>query len=379
MDTESKHGYAVRLILRFFRRGITPAGIICIAVGLLGCVAIYNATFHLEHPFKYAVRQLIWLLPAFLVLLAATAMTARQHRSIGLWLSAVLYISLWLVLLFGIQVNGMRGWFSWNGIFLQPGELGKPAFALLLAALIVTLREKYTVAPIVEFLICLGFLVGWVLPIALQPDFGTVLVYIFAFAATYICLGGKARYLGAATLGGVPLAALSIRLHPYLAQRILGFLRPAEYADSAAWHIRQFQLTLASGGMLGRSWGHGVWTQNYLPLGYSDSMFATIGEAIGLLGLLPFVVLLLAYVLYVYRNVQHTSDGFRAGVMFCAVFLLAGQAFLHLSVNLGIFPPTGLTLPLISYGGSSLVSTLALVGIVESMTRRPAKRFPERD
>ncbi|MFO7821421.1 MAG: FtsW/RodA/SpoVE family cell cycle protein [Lentisphaeria bacterium] len=355
-------------IFNFLRRGITPAGILCIMLGILGCVAIYNATFHLPHPFKYVTKQLIWLGPAFLVLITTSATPPRVHKSWGLYISGFLYLTLWAVLVLGVRVNGMRGWFAWHGIFMQPSELGKPAFVLLLAVLIAKLRQQqFTLLH--EFLGCLAFLGAWVLPIALQPDFGTLMVYIFAFAATYVCTGGRIRYLMAGAVGALPLIGLSIMIKPYIFDRICAFLHPSDHLNDAAWHIRQFQVTLASGGLFGRSWGGGVWTQNYLPFGYSDSVFATVGEAIGFVGLMPFIVFILAYVLYAYRRIQHTTGEVRILVIYGAVFMLTGQAFFHLSVNLGIFPPTGLPLPLISYGGSSLVATLALVGLVESMSR----------
>ena len=359
---------ALMRTVNFLRRGITPAGLLCIMTGLLGCVAVYNATFHLAHPFRYVTRQFVWLFPAFLTLIITAGASAARHKSIGVVVAVGLYAALWGVLVLGVRVNGMRGWFAWHGIFVQPSELGKPAFVLLLAGLITSLRQRnYDIKR--EFLVLLAFLAAWVLPISLQPDFGTMLVYIFAFAATYICAGGRVRYLAGAGAAALPFGFISFWLNPYLTDRFLAFLRPAEYAHSAAWHIQQFQLTLASGGLFGRSWGEGVQTQNYLPLGYSDSVFATLGEAIGFLGVLPFIVLILAYVLYVYRAIQRAADGLHATVMLGAVFILVGQAFLHLSVNLGIFPPTGLPLPLISYGGSSLVATLALIGLVESMSR----------
>ena len=121
--------------------------------------------------------------------------------------------------------------------------------------------------------------------------------------------------------------------------------------------------------MLGQSWGKGVWSQTYLPLGYSDSIFATLGESIGFVGLVPFVALVVGWAVYGYRKVKRCHCVFSVAVLLGLVGYLCIQSFVHLSVNLGLIPPTGITLPLISYGGSSLLSTAIAIGIVESLVR----------
>jgi len=350
---------------------MTPAACVAVVVSLFGCLAIYSATYHLDRPFEFVGRQMIWLVLAVPTLFAVSAADRRTVRRALPWLAAAAYAALLLVLRFGIRVNGMRGWFAWGGVFVQPSELAKPVFVLCLAAVLAR-AEREGWRPLTRCLAALAVLAVWTAPIAVEPDFGTCLVYAVTFLAVYGCIGGHWPYLAAsAAVGAVVAAGLAWKV-PYVAARLAGFWRPQEYAETSGWHILQFQRTLASGGWLGHWWGKALWSQTYLPLGYSDSIFATIGESVGFLGLLPFVGVILLWVYYGYRRVRRCTDVFPAAAILGMAAFLGGQAFIHLSVNLGLMPPTGITLPLISYGGSSLMSTVLAIGLVEALSRPPA-------
>ena len=357
------------------RFSLTPAGVVCLCLGAWGCLAIYNATFHLASAFHFVGRQVVWLVPGTIALLITSGQGPEAYRRGAPVIGGITYALLWLVLLFGIRVNGMRGWFAWHGIFLQPSELAKPAFVLALALLFERTRAhagSWTrgYAPL------LALVVVWVAPIVLQPDFGAVLVYVFTFAAMYWGAGGRTKHLAISGLAAVPLVILALQQNPYVQRRVLAFFRPEAYAHTSGWHILQFQRTLASGGLTGRSWGHGLWSQAYLPLGYSDSIFASTAEAIGFLGVVPIVLAILAWVVYGVCRARLATGVFTRAVVIGMVAMLAGQAFIHLSVTLGLLPPTGVTLPLVSYGGSSLLSSLAGVGIVEGVFRAPHEFSP---
>lgn len=349
---------------------ITPVGAICLGVSLWGCLAVYNATFHLQPGYWFVGRQLLWVALGAVVLWVASGLNVAAHRRGALAAAGVVYAGLWLVLIFGIRINGMRGWFAWHGIFLQPSELGKPLYVLCLAAAI-TATHAYRRQWWRGYVPVLAVFIVWALPIALQPDFGTLAIYGLTFALLYWCMGGRGLHLALTALAALPLGALILQRHPYLAKRFLAFVDPAADAQGAGWHLIQFQRSLASGGWLGRSWGRGFWSQAYLPLGHSDSIFASTAEAVGFLGVLPIILACLAWAAYGYVRVRKAPHAFAAAVIWGMVILLTGQALIHLSVNLGLLPPTGITLPLISYGGSSLLATLTAVGIVEGLNGRP--------
>lgn len=361
---------------RCLSRAFTPVGLVCIGVALFGCIAVYNATFHLEDPFTFIARQSAWLIIAAICLAAATAAPFNTHRKLIPAYSILAYVPLILVLFFGLRVHGMRGWFSVGGVFYQPGEMAKPAFVLCLAWILDVTKWRRREF-LRGFLPALGILLAWTLPILLQPDFGAVLIYGATFLVVCSCAGVRPFHLFICVALMVPVAVWMCSSHPYVLERFAGFLQTGRYADSHAWHIVQFRRCLASGGLFGKWWGHGVWSRTYLPLGYSDSIFATLGEAIGFVGLVPFVGLVVAWAFYGYAKVRRCTSVFAVSTLVGLVGYLCIQAFVHLSVNLALMPPTGITLPLISYGGSSLVSSAIAIGIVESLVRDGGGQAPE--
>ena len=353
------------------RLAVTPVGVICIALSLWGCLAIYNATYHLSPSYRFAGRQFVWLLIGAAALVAASGLDRRFYRRHILFIAAAAYLPLWLVLAYGIRINGMRGWFAYRGVFLQPSELAKPVFVLCLALVLHCTRE-HRGEWLRGYLPAVLLFVLWCIPIALEPDFGALLVYGLAFAGVYWCMDGRLTHLALSGLAAVPVFVLVLQRHRYVLARFAAFLNPEAHAQQAGWHLIQCRRALACGGLAGRSWGHGGWSQAYLPLGYSDSIFASVAEAVGFVGVLPIILCIFAWGVYGHAEVRKADDGFVQAVILGMVIMLAGQAFIHLSVNLGLVPPTGVTLPLISYGGSSLLATLAAVGIVESFARPEA-------
>ena len=354
--------------LRWLLAGLTPAGVVAIFLALWGCLAIYNATFHLEHPLAFVLRQIIWLVLGLVGLALLSRTGATTVRRALPWVTAAAYAALWLVLHFGVRVNGMQGWFAWGNVFMQPAELAKPVYILSLAWVLERTqawRHEFWRG----FAPALACLIAWLLPLACEPDFGTALVYALTFAALYWTLGGRVRDLLLLAVGALPLIAAVLWWKPYVWHRFAGFFFPDRYAASFGWHVTQFQNTIANGGLTGQSWGKGVWSQTFLPLGYSDSVFATLAESIGFLGVLPLLLLLLAWVWHGCRAARRFPDVFRAATVLGMVTLLAVQSLIHLSVNLGLMPPTGITLPFISYGGSSLLSAFLMLGLAEGFCR----------
>ena len=346
---------------------ITPAGFACLCLSFWGCLAIYNATYHLSPTYWFVGRQMLWIGIGTLALVVASGRPTLFYRRLLPFSVTWAYLALWLVLVYGIQINGMRGWFAWRGVFVQPSELAKPVFVLSLAYVMDRTRARRG-DWLRGYLPVLAVFILWLVPIVLQPDFGSALVYGFTFAALYWCMGGRFTHLALSGLAAAPFALFVVRRHPYVGARLSAFLDPQAHAQTTGWHILQFQRALASGGFFGRSWGNGLWSRAYLPLGYSDSIFANTAEAVGFVGVLPIILLILGWVIYGTYRASTRKDGFVRAAILGLVVMLAGQAFIHLSVNLGLLPPTGITLPLISYGGSSLVATLVSVGIVEALS-----------
>ncbi len=340
-------------------------------LALLGCLAVYNATFFLAAPYHFVTRQAAWLGVAVVGFVLAAGVPVAWYRRWAPWLAAGAWALLAAVLRWGTEVNGMTGWFSYRGIFFQPSEFGKPVFVLAVVWGLERFQMRRGGLDWRAFLAMLGGFAVWIGPIGLEPDFGAVLVYALAFGILLWNAGARLEHcllLGA--LGLVGTVAVLAR-EPYVFKRFHIFFLPGP--GSPAWQVQQFQYALASGGWLGRWWGHGLWTRAYLPLGYSDSIFAAVGEAVGLVGVIPLVLLIPAWVAYGFRLCLRAGAGFGGAAAFGLCVLTGVQALVHLAVNTGLIPPTGVTLPLISYGGSSLVATFVSLGIVERV-RREARR-----
>ncbi len=353
--------------------GITPVTVVGVLLGLGGCLAILNATAHEARPFAFAGRQVLWLAAAMCGMVLAAALPAGFYRRAVIGVALAAYLPLWGVLYFGVRVNGMHGWFSWDSLFVQPSEIAKPVFVLALAY-VLQVTENRRREFLRGFLPVLVLLALWAVPLALEPDFGAVLVYGLTCAAVVWGAGGRLLHIGLSAVAAVPLAAGVLVWKPYVLQRVQGFLQTERYADSLGWHIVQFERTVVSGGVLGQSLGRGPWTQLFLPLGYSDSVFATLAEAIGFCGVVPLILLIVVWGVYGFRRVRAAPDTFTASAILGLVTMLMIQSLVHLSVNVGLLPPTGITFPLISYGGSSLVASLAAIGMVQSLSRAAAGR-----
>ena len=354
--------------MQVLRRGVTPVTLCAVMLGLLGVLAVFNASYHLSASHRYALRQGLWLTVGALAVVGAAGLPAGVYRRWGPWFIGPGYLALVGVLVWGIRIRRMQGWYSFPGFLVQPGELVKPLFVLSLALLAVhtaRFRESF----VRGYTPWLAVLAAWIVPLALQPDFGMVLVHVGAFLAVSVVAGVPLRHMSLGLLGGIPLAVFAWLRVDYLRTRVMSFLNPEQFAESAGWHVLQFRRTLASGGLLGRSWGDCVWARTHLPLGHTDSMFATIGEAMGFLGVLPLVVLLVAWCAYVCQRSRQVDAPFAALTAVGLMALVMVQSLIHLSVNLGLMPVTGLTLPLFSYGGSSMVSTMLCVGMSESLLR----------
>ncbi|NOY74861.1 MAG: FtsW/RodA/SpoVE family cell cycle protein, partial [Kiritimatiellaeota bacterium] len=253
---------------------------------------------------------------------------------------------------------------------VQPSEIAKPVFLFSLSSLFAGKRGLKG-ARLAALMMLLTFF--WTFPIALQPDFGTLTVYIMGFIVVYIVSGGKLIFLLPGFLFALAGSVWVFIRSPYVLERVLAFLDPSADPTGSGWHILQFKYTLARGGFSGRDWGGAVWSNAYLPLSYSDSTFASLTESVGFAGATPVIIgyCVLAYLCY--RLSLLAKGESRRVFIFSVGMLVAAQAFLHMSVNVGLFPPTGITLPMFSYGGSSLISTMFGFGMALSAAKTAGK------
>lgn len=340
--------------------------LILLVAGLGGCLAVYNSRSFGDDALMFVLRQLIWMVLGSVLFLVLARIPFRIYEKYAREIGVCGMFLLLLVLFAGARVNGMSGWFDIGyGFRFQPSEFAKVPFLLWLSkeACMADQSEgrRFARVSMIGILYCLL--------VILEPDFGSATVFFMGFLMILFLSGFHSRCFLYLAGGAAICTAVFVHTHRYALNRIAGFLDPDTYSTGAGWHIKQFQYAMAHGGTMGSDWGEAIWSNAYLPLSHSDSAFASIVEAGGLLGGLIVIAGFLVLV-YLFRNsAMKKTPGMARMVFFCIGALCAAQALLHIGVNTALLPPTGLTLPIFSYGGSSLIATFGAFGVAFSAAK----------
>jgi cell division protein FtsW len=303
--------------------------------------------------------------------LAIMHLTARHGlEAIRRLTPAILGISLLLlfaVLFAGSSVNGASRWIGPSSIQLQPSELAKVALILYGADLLARKPKRArTLQGLMPFLLVVGLST---LLIVAEPDLGTAMVVAFAVAATLLAAGMRIRDLA---LIGVALAFFALLMtvvEPYRMARLTGFLNPGADASGAGFQAAQAKIALGSGGIFGVGIGNGVQKAFYLPEAHTDMISAVIGEELGLVGILGVVGL---FSLFGYAGLQvakKAKDSYGKLLVAGLTSLILVQATINLFAVMGLAPLTGVPLPFVSYGNSSLLAALFAVGLILNVAR----------
>ena len=310
-------------------------------------------------------RQFVFLAAGVVVMFATSLLSPVGVRRIALAGFVVALALLVATFAYGTEINGARRWIRIGDVSLQASELVKPTFAVVAAWLFAAYRLNPAVpANLANVALCvlvLGLL-------ALQPDFGMMVVIAVVWFAQYVVAG--LRFFGVAVFAalGVAGAAAGYAFMPHVADRIDRFLDPS---SGDTYQIDMALEAFMNGGLVGRGPGEGV-VKEVLPDAHSDFIFAVAGEEFGLLLCL---VLVAVFAFVVLRGIARALNARSLFVLLAVtglVTLFGLQALFHMGVTLGLVPPTGMTLPLISYGGSSTLSLALGMGMVLALTRRRA-------
>jgi cell division protein FtsW len=263
---------------------------------------------------------------------------------------------------FGESANGAQRWIDIGPIQLQASEIAKVALVLYGADLIAA-RPKLVadLRSMVPYLLVAG---GACVLIVIQPDLGTALIAAFSVAALLIAAGAKLRHLALVGLVLAFLALVAVLVEPYRQERLVSFLDPAADASGAGFQGAQAAIALGSGGVFGVGLGESVQKAFYLPEAHTDMIAAVIGEEIGLLGLGVLVGLYMCFGYAGFRTAQRARDRYGRLLAAGLTAMILLQATINLFAVMGMAPLTGVTLPFVSYGNSSLIVTLASVGIL---------------
>jgi len=333
-----------------------------LALGSAGCLLIQSATRGMASQSCFSRLQMVWLLFG-LTFLGACFLFPRSFykRHLGIILGLV-YGLLWGVLVFGVKIQGARSWYRFCGFCMQPSELAKPTF-LIAFAWFWKWSEKWPNQT--RFAAGALFAGLWMLPIMLQPDWGTTMIYALTTMILLYCLGMNWRQVLAILAPMLAGIGWALAYHPYVRRRFMAFFGAGGDGLSAvSWQAMQMRDCLIKGGWTGVLFAEPS-SFVYVPYRYNDSIFAAAAELLGVAGVLPLILLCLGWVGYCCYLASRHASRWTYPVYLGAGVMLSGQAFVHLAVNLGIMPTTGINLPLISYGGSSLLTTLLIIGLVE--------------
>jgi cell division protein FtsW len=284
------------------------------------------------------------------------------------WSVLGLVTLLLVAVLFRGSVNGASRWFGVGGLGIQPSEPAKLVCVLVTARLLE--RRMHRIDDVVYAVLPIGIMVGVLAGLVLlQPDFGTAMSLLVIAGVMAFAAGVTYRHIAAAVLVAMPTVSMLILVSAYRRQRVLIFLDPWRDPLGAGYHIIQALFAVGSGGVWGKGLMNGVQKLFYLPEPYSDFIFAVVAEEFGLVGT---TAILVCFAVIAWRGLRialRAEDAFGSLVALGLTTMIAVQGFVNMSVVLKLLPTTGIPLPLVSYGGSSLLVNLLGVGILLNISQ----------
>jgi cell division protein FtsW len=274
---------------------------------------------------------------------------------------------------FGVEVNGAKRWIGAGMFQIQPSELLKVALILYGAHLLATRPRMLSggIGRLAPFLLTVAAACALVV---VEPDLGTAMVVCFASAALLLIAGARPRDVGLLAVGLVVMVALAVMIEPYRMQRLTGFIDPAADPTGSGFQVIQAKIAIGSGGIFGTGLGEGIQKAFYLPEAHTDMIAAVIGEELGFVGIAALVGL---YGLFGYAGLQiarRARDRYGKLLATGLTSLVCAQAVINLCAVLGLAPLTGVPLPFVSYGNSSMLVLLAAVGLLLNIARGGSAR-----
>ncbi len=343
---------------------------------LVGLLAVYSSSLafaiqQFDDPSYYVIRQALWAILGFGAMLALARL---DYRRLAAWspflmVGTLALVALTLVPGIGLEINGARRWLAAGPLpAVQPSELAKLSLIIYTAAWLATRGDRLSqfLRGVVPFVIIAGLTAGLILR---QPDFGTAILILLVSTTMFFLAGARWRHL-LLLLPTSALAGLLLMLREgYRYSRLQSFLDPWQDPQGIGFHIIQSLIALGSGGLTGVGIGASRQKFFYVPSSHTDAIFAIIGEEVGLLGNLIVMAVLASLIYRCFRVAQLTKDPF-GQLLACGVAsLFAIQALVNIGGISRSIPFTGVPLPFVSYGGSSLAANLAAIGILMSISR----------
>ncbi|MYB27514.1 MAG: rod shape-determining protein RodA [Acidimicrobiaceae bacterium] len=350
-----------------------------LVTAVMGSVLVYSATRGVIGDFtepstEFLERQVLFIVMGVVVAVSAAFVSPRLMRRLYPLAFAAMVAALWLVLQVGVEVSGTKGWFSFGTFRMQPSEPGKLVVIIGLALL---LSPRQREVGLKRVLLALALVAAPIALLLLQPDLGTTLVYLVIAVIMVIVSGIKARWialLAIVAVAGTVGVYRSDALAEYQEARLRVYLFESDVSDesaSYAFNVEQAQIAIGNGGLRGQGLFQGTQTRSDLvPQQQTDFIFTVAGEELGLRGASLLLGLLAILLFRVWRTAQLALTPFER-LMCTGIFaMLLFQTFQSVGMTMGMMPVTGIPLPLVSYGGSSMLTTMASLGLVAGVYRR---------
>ncbi len=342
--------------------GLMTVGLLAVAAASpAGAQRLSSSTVSL-HDLYFFFRQLAWLAIGIPVMLFISMYPREQARRLAIVGFVVMLALLMLVPFLGKEVNGSQRWIGWGPATIQPSEFLKPFFAITLAW-VLSWRMKSDRLPVEIITFVITAYVA--LFLLVQPDLGQTVLCGGIWFALMMVSGVRAWKLSALVILGVGALLLAYNFYPVATQRIDAWI----FGTEGLTHDKMAMATLTAGGLIGV--GPGLGTKKYsLPEAHTDYIFSVIGEEFGLLACMVIAILFMAILLRVVTRLLDEKDRFTVLAVTGLIAQFVGQATINMAVNLGIFPSKGMTLPFVSYGGSSIIALSITCGFILALTKR---------
>jgi cell division protein FtsW len=345
-----------------------------IGLALFGVVMVYSASAMLAQSenhghFYYVTKQAIWTAIGFVAMLIAMQFDYNRLRDRRIVYGLILLTVILLIAVFAFSpVNGAWRWIKFHGFSIQPSEISKLALAIFLAYFLEKHagEERQFWRTFIPCGMATALLAGLVV---VEPDFGTALMLAVTFVVVTYTAGARLLHLTMAAAPAFVVAAGLLIFVPWRLARLVTFLDPWADPQKSGFQVVQSLIAVGSGGTNGLGFAQGKQKMLFLPFAHSDFIFAVIGEELGLLGTLA---VLLIFAVFLWRGIRTSllsPDRFGKLLSLAIVTSIVTQALFNISVVLSLVPTKGIPLPFISYGGSSLVPTLAAVGILLNISQ----------
>ena len=340
---------------------------VTLALVAFGLVMVYSATsapaaLGNGDPTGYLERQGVYAGVGLVLLVLAARTPYRVWRKLGPPLLAIAFVLCVAVLVLGTPVNGARRWLTFGPAVFQPSELAKLAIVVWAAAYLARRRAPASLGELAKPIGTVAAVFSAL--ILLEPDLGTTVCIFVILGALLLVSGTPLRVLGSAAALAFFAAAVAIAIEPYRQERLFAFLDPWKDPQDSGFQSVQALIGIGSGGFFGKGLGQGVQKFDFLPEAHNDMIFAVVGEELGLVGS---TLVILAYAAFAYaglRVAMRATDPFAKRLAAGLTALVCGQAVVNLAAVLALVPLTGIPLPFVSAGGSSLVVALTGMGVL---------------